>query len=266
MKLAIVIPVHNQMRTYQECITSLVGNFPRTVDQPVRFYVIDNGSSEPFCEWTLAVAASGVSPLPKVFKRGEVSHQDMRIHLTRTGLNLGVTKVWNMGMKAAFDDGADVVCISNSDVVYGPCVLERCAHAVHSGRLGLCWPLSIQGGPLPDNFTEQAQQKLNMGGDAPGAIVDTGGFAGWSFFLPRTTYEVVGLFDEQFTLWYQDTDYHDRLHEHGIPHAEIRNCLVHHYESKTIKGLDGGFDHQGWRQEDARRYHAKRALRGKGQG
>lgn len=252
MKLGIVIPVHNQVPTFQECLESIVRHFPKGLEQPVRIYVIDNGTTEAFDGWTEACAREGINPLPRISPPPE-NPSDLRVSLIRHAENIGVTKAWNEGLKAALDDGADVVCISNSDVIYGPRVFERCVEAIEKHGLGACWPLSIQGGPLAANFEERARSQLASQTN----VVDTGGFAGWSFFLSRATVEKIGYFDDQFTLWFQDSDYHNRLHAAGIAHGEVRSCLVHHFESKTIRGLSGGFEHLGWRKEDEKRYYKK---------
>ncbi|MCW8129258.1 MAG: glycosyltransferase family 2 protein [Planctomycetota bacterium] len=248
-KLGIVIPVHNQMHVFKQCMGSIFTFRPsdQAVERPIRIYILDNGSTE-------QIEPGSLQDLwdPAAFD----------VEFTRYPKNVGVTQAWNDGLRKALLDDCDIVCISNSDVIYGPKAIEHCVGAVWRHGLGLCWPFTNQRGPVPADFRARSQELSELDFANPNSIVDTGGFAGWSFFLSRATVEKVGYFDPQFTLWYQDTDYHNRLHEHGIPHGEVRNCLIHHFESVTIKGLDRGFEHQGWRARDAERYAAKYPRKG----
>jgi hypothetical protein len=165
--------------------------------------------------------------------------------------NKGVTIPWNIGLKHALSAKADVVCISNSDVVYGSKVVERCAE--EAVRHGVCYPHSVQGGPKANDFYEQSLAVNN----STNKVKPTSGFAGWCFFLSREAVEKTGPFDEQFTLWYQDTDYNIRVRHAGYSPVDVEDVLLHHYESRTIVSMPNGFSCYGWRQEDEKRFFAK---------
>lgn len=236
MKIHITIPVLNQSDYLRECLKSIRETAP--IDHHITVDIIDSGSSE-------KIKPIVIAEIP--------NETHLSYKFTRMDKNLGVTIPWNMGLKHGMEAGADVICISNSDVVYGPGVIHNCSIAIQND-IGACWPLSKQGGPMENDFFDKALEYSLR----PADWVDTGGFAGWCFFLNPKIVQTVGYFDEKnFTLWYQDTDYHNRLHEHEIKHMEIRNCYLHHYESRTIVSLSDGFNHQGWREKDANNYFAK---------
>lgn len=176
-------------------------------------------------------------------------------NLSRWGENHGVTFPWNEGLKWAKEVKADAVCVCNSDVVFGKHVIKNCMEALFTGEEKAVFPLSIQGGPFPNDFYKREETLSKT--PTVEALVDTGGFAGWCFFLKMSTVEKIGVFDDQFRLWYQDTDYHNRLRKAGIGVYEVRNCLLHHYESRTILSMEGGFDCNGWREKDAEHFAKK---------
>lgn len=265
MRLNIVIPVHNQVDYLKRCMESIGKTRPRSIDVTVD--VIDNGSTDDVLS-VLYELMKGNSRVCWRYFRNET--------------NTGVTVPWNQGIRRAIVYGYDVVCICNSDVVFGVRALEECFN--YALALDAVFPLTIQSGPLPAGFEELARMAAEfeacstavtdnlLAGSQPrnleilrslftqknrAAIADTGGFAGWCFFLSRHAIETVGLFDEQFTLWYQDTDYHHRLRAAGIPPIECRSCLIHHFESKTILSMPQQFEFHGWRKQDEQRYFTK---------
>ncbi len=236
MKIAIVIPVLNQVNYFTETVQSIFDTFPK--EHELLLTVVDGGSTDPVEQALDSLRPCAPSP--------------STIQYENIGEGKGVTVPWNIGLKKAMAWGADVVCISNSDVVYGRRAIERTAEVALAH--GCAFPLSIQGGPKPENFEALVDERINIGGQI---LVNTGGFAGWSFFLSRETVEKIGIFDEQFTLWWQDTDYHRRLRDAGLIPWEVRSCLIHHWESVSIKALKNGFEHKGWRAQDQINFERK---------
>jgi GT2 family glycosyltransferase len=259
MRIGVVIPVHNQGKYLDQCLSSM----QEPDEHDICIYIIDANS-----------------------KPGEIRMQfSMYPHkMHRYVENPGVTKPWNQGIRMALADDADVVCIANSDILWGPDTISRCAE--EAAKRGAAFPLTVQSGPEPDKFDRMARilafhPKTGLSPEVVGlylggskarnrqTLMDvltdpskrknepTGGFAGWCFFLSKDCINKVGCFDEQFVLWYQDTDYHWRMSALGIHPVECRNCLIHHYESRSIVGLPGGFEYRGWRAEDERRWKAK---------
>lgn len=245
MRISIVIPAHGQRDLLIECVQSIEDTCPdvHSSDFQTDIHIIDNGS----------VPSLGICDLPITERRKIVRRSG-----TLFNENVGVTKAWNRGIDHAMEMGAEVICICNSDVVFGPMVIANCVKALTDLGHYAAFPLSKQGGPKEPDFDAKASQYAGL--DLASNIVMTGGFAGWCFFLSRECVEKVGRFDEQFTLWYQDTDFHRRLHHIAKPAVEVRACYLHHYESRTILSMPNQFNCNGWRAQDEINFKAKYPL------
>lgn len=234
MNINLVIPVHNQMCYLKECLESIAKTYTPSDMIHLFVHIINNGSTE------------------KMINVGEIFNpKGIQFTVEEYGKNVGVTIPWNNGFKLAMDSNADVLCICNSDVVFGPEVIERCA--IVALTQGVAFPHSIQGGPKPRDFDERAIAATKL--DKIYQV--TQGFAGWCFFLSRQCMERVGQFDEQFTLWYQDTDYNIRVRHAGYNPVDVVNVLLHHYESRTIVSMPNGFNCFNWRKQDEINFHNK---------
>ena len=238
MNVNLVIPVLNQMKCLQECLESIAKNLTDSVHLFV--HIIDNASTEKMID------------VGAILKPKKIDYT-----IERNEINLGVCIPCNNGFKLALDSNADVFCVSNSDVVYGPMVIERCAE--EAIKNGLSWPRSIRGGPKPIDFDVRAENART----SECKSTPSNGFIGWCFFLSREFMEKVGPFDEQFKLWYGEADYNYRLIQAGYKPVEVVDVLIHHYESKTMATMTGGFHHNGWIDQDAKNFQKKWANWGK---
>lgn len=68
--------------------------------------------------------------------------------------------------------------------------------------------------------------------------------AGWCIFQKREIYKKIGKLDEHFEFWYADNDYGETIKRKGIKHALIRNSVVDHVESKTLKSISAEEQHK----------------------
>jgi hypothetical protein len=144
--------------------------------------------------------------------------------------------------------------IANSDLHFGPHVLTDCMTALDAPDKYVVFPFTYkQGGPLLDDFDKQC---VAAHAEKRPTVI-TGGFAGWCFVLSRKCLNKIGWFDPRFKLWYQDTDYLRRLADSKHQPAEIRSCLVHHYESRTIVSMPQNFSYKGWIKKDGELFNLK---------
>lgn len=67
--------------------------------------------------------------------------------------------------------------------------------------------------------------------------------AGWCIFQKREIYNKIGKLDERFEFWYADNDYAECIRRKGIKHALVRNSIVEHVESKTLKSKSESEQH-----------------------
>lgn len=121
------------------------------------------------------------------------------VHVLKIPNNLGVAASWNLGIKVT--PFSPYWLIVNFDVVWPAGSLQRMDHAANESELVL-----------------------------------SGGAPPWcAFALGDKVVERVGLFDESFhPAYFEDNDYTDRMHYHGltITHTDIP---VEHDNSSTIK-------------------------------
>jgi len=231
----LVIPVHNQNTLYYQTLKSIFETYP--VEHTIHVHVIDAASEQPI-------------------KFPQMDHYpNLEATLTRLQENHGVTYPWNLGLRYGMALESDVICISNSDVIFGPEAIRHCLDAIESGKQVVFPQTNEKKGDPDKEFERLAEEKSKQ--PLLENLKDTGGFAGWCFFLSKEVIEKIGYFDPQFVLWYGDTDYHWRLAKEKIRPVEVQNCLLHHYESRTILSMPDGFECHGWRARDEKRFFKK---------
>lgn len=125
--------------------------------------------------------------------------------------NQGVATSWNDGIARAYQDGCTYFALMNDDITLCPNWWDACYREFEKGAhlVALDQPC-----PIP--------------------II-----TGWFFVLDKYCIEKVGLFDEQFTLTSEDTDYAYRFMDSGLKHSKLDIAVEHHHGgSTTIKKLD----------------------------
>ena len=243
--IGVTFPVLDQLDYLDEALTSLEAIMCGSQHQ-LALAIIDNGSKG--------------DVLARAVLHGSL--MGSRFTFLRHDTNVGVGKAWNEGIEACMLLGADAVAVCNTDIVFGPKVLDHCYEALQLGAFDLVFPFTYkQGGPMPLDFCDHAAKAAQRPVDGDSCVI-TGGFAGWCFMVSKECIQTHGLFDAEYRFWYQDTDYHHRLVSAARPPAEIQACCVHHYESKTIKSLPGAFSYKGddatsWRSQDQHRFEQK---------
>lgn len=71
------------------------------------------------------------------------------------------------------------------------------------------------------------------------------------FVIPKSVLESVGYLDEQFKLYYSDTDYLTRLSFNGINNQQIESVKVYHHIGTSTKYINAKGE------EDGEKYHKK---------
>lgn len=143
------------------------------------------------------------------------------VDLLETGANLGFAGGCNVGIRRALECGADYVWLLNSDTWVDPRALETLVETAEGdSRLGavgsvicdqgeqdrvLAW-----GGGWIDLRFGRPHHALHA---VPGAELDY--LTGASLLLRASALEEVGLLDEQFFLYWEETDLCFRLRAHG---------------------------------------------------
>jgi GT2 family glycosyltransferase len=160
---------------------------------------------------------------------------DDRVTLLRNGSNLGFGKAANQGFRHVAAAGGDFLVLINNDTQFGPSFLadllaarQRTGAEVIAPRVmrledpATAW---YAGGRIIDDWVLGATHFLHDE-TAADRIVDLA--SGCCLGISLDTLRRVGLFDESFFVYWEDTDFCLRLRHHGIPiHYVVDPFLLH---------------------------------------
>jgi len=65
-----------------------------------------------------------------------------------------------------------------------------------------------------------------------------GVFTGWCFFVKRTIFSDIGIFDEKLNFWYCDNDFVQSLLKYKIKNKLISTAFITHLGSESLKDMD----------------------------
>jgi N-acetylglucosaminyl-diphospho-decaprenol L-rhamnosyltransferase len=171
--------------------------------------------------------------------------KNVRLELSEE--NLGYGRAANRALR---DGSAELVCVSNPDVVAEPGALAALAQAARrEPRAGMIGP--VFGGDtdryhagLPGTMTMLARIFAGSFGEQPqpspagGAVAEVGQPSGACFVVARETWEAFGGFDEGFFLWYEDVDLAQRLHDGGYRNLIAGSARVGHVGAEAFVQID----------------------------
>lgn len=133
-------------------------------------------------------------------------------------VNRGVAKSWNEGILNAYAGGADVVIVSNDDIVLSPGDLDRLAEAAAEQRGH--YVVTCHG--------------YDKGNGKHGSM--RFGF----FAVNPLAIEVIGMFDENFfPMYWEDIDYQRRASLAGLTWGHVADTSLIHQGSKSIHTVPG---------------------------
>lgn len=164
------------------------------------------------------------------------AHPD--VLLIETGANLGFAGGNNIGIRYALERGAEYIWLLNNDTIVSPDALTAMIEVAESdpkiGAVGsvlyyMNQPEKIQawGGGRVNLITGRSRHLLALG--------DLHYITGASMLLRKEALEQVGLLDEGFFMYWEDTDLSFRLLQKGWRLAVAPNSRVLHKESASAK-------------------------------
>jgi GT2 family glycosyltransferase len=130
-------------------------------------------------------------------------------------VNRGLSKSWNDGILASYDDGADVVLVANDDVMFSSGDALKIAEKAlrHRNRY------LVTAAGFHDYFARR---------------VASHGYS--CFAINPIALETIGCFDENFFPGYcEDQDYAYRARIAGLSEENCPDTMVHHAGSQTIR-------------------------------
>lgn len=205
-----------------ECLDSLA-----QVDYPnLRVVLVDNGSTD----GTVAAVAA--------------RHSDVIVIVS--DINLGYAKGCNLGIRRALADGADYVFLLNNDTIVDPAAVTEMV-TVMAPEVGIVAPKIY--------YADDPQRIWSLGGmrhpltyekaDDPIGALDEGQweevaerdyFTGCALLLSRRLLETVGLYDEWFISYYEDSDLAFRAREAGFKLLLAPQAKIWHKVARTSGG------------------------------
>ena len=221
LRIAAIILNWNTAADTLACVASI-----HAIDNPnLSVIIVDNASTDSSWEKLQQIAATDVT-------------------LIQSGANLGYAGGNNIGIRAALDWQADFIWILNPDTIVDPqCLNELLKAAEKHPRAGVFVPkilykdrpqtLWYAGGDY-DSMRAQTNH-WGFGAEDKGDFDDTSckvTFAtGCSLFVRHEVFEQVGLLDERYFLYWEDTQFSGRALRAGyeicyVPAARVWHQLM----------------------------------------
>lgn len=194
-----------------------------------RVIVVDNGSAD-----------DSVAAIRAAFPDVEV---------IETGKNLGFAGGNNVGIKRALELGADYVLLLNNDTEVDPGILDAFIAAarefpdagVFSGKIyfhaepNRIWYAGAKWNQKSARF-DLVGEGMPDDGVTWSTACETGYACGCAFFMPAGRLREVGMLDEDFFLYFEETDWCYRAKEAGHPSIFVPDAKLWHKVSVSFGG------------------------------
>ena len=223
--IGIVIINFNGFELTCDCVDSIL----RADYEYYRIYIIDNASTD----------GSGTCLESKYSKFANVLLSEE---------NLGTTGANNIGMERAFRDGCDAALILNNDTVLPEEAISSLVSQYDPKRVVV--PLIVYysnpelawyaGGHL-DHFNNARHDGMRKSVDTSDFNRDVTYAPTCCFLIPRAVYDIVGAFDENYFMYWEDVDYCIQLRRHDIPIRYVPGAKIFHRVSASSGGEGSPF-------------------------
>ena len=194
-----------------------------------RLLVIDNGSSD-----------GSVEAIRREFPAAEVLVNEH---------NLGFAAGANIGLRHALSQGADFVFLVNNDTTVDPRALHELVRAAHASDVGMAAPMiyfdsdpaviwSVGGGWNPLLLEMTGGHGRGPDDGRWSEVVERPVLVGCGLLLRRELLEEVGLFDERFFMYYEDSDLCLRARSAGFRLILVPAAKMWHKVATSSGGSD----------------------------
>lgn len=213
--VVVVILNTNRREDTLECLASVsASTYPRN-----KVLVLDNASTD-----------GSVETIQSAFPD---------IHLIQLTENKGYAGNNNVGIRAALDQGADWVLVLNEDTILASDCIERMVTAgAADPSIGIVGPMVYHadepeyiqsaGGTLDDLWraTHLGQNELDTHQFSGNRLVDW--ISGCALMIRRQTIEQIGLIDERFFYYWEETDWCIRARDTGWRLVHVAEAKLWH--------------------------------------
>jgi GT2 family glycosyltransferase len=217
-KISIVLPIFNKIEIVEPCILANI----RNARSKLHWILIDNNSE--------LLTKQGILRIAKHLQR-----EKHLVKIITEPENTGVARAWNKGIRHS---GADFVLLLNNDCVLQPEWDLRFLEVFADGQERVISAFIFEPGMVKGvnsanilfaNLSKYQQR--NKGRFRPGH------FIGITLFARRETYIKVGMFDENFWLSLEETDFLVRSQGQRILTGISGDILGFHLSSVTRKSV-----------------------------
>ena len=202
MNIFAIVVTYNGMQWYDRCFGSLCNS-----ETPIEIVVVDNASSDD----TIAF----------------VKEHFPRVHLIESNENLGFGRANNLGIRYAYDNGADFVFLLNQDAWIEPNTIGGLMVIAQSHpEFGILSPIHLNVDKnkierlllrrLDDCKTTSSKLFDDMYFGRVKDLYGTKYVNAAAWFMPRHAIETVGGFDPVFFHYGEDDNYIQRVLFHGM--------------------------------------------------
>lgn len=157
--------------------------------------------------------------------------------------NLGYTGGNNAGIKYALSNGADYVFILNADAIVDKNTIQNLVITAEKENAGICGPKVLFGDKKTIWYAGGTMDLANVLGGHRGLdendigqydkIVETGYVTGGMMMIKREVFESIGLFDDQYFLYYEDSDFSFRAKRAGFKIIYVPTSTVYHENAQS---------------------------------
>jgi GT2 family glycosyltransferase len=175
-----------------------------------------------------------------------VAQRFPQVELILNPTNLGFAGGFNVGLRRALQAGADFAFILNNDTMVEPEILGPLVAAAEQPDVGITAPAIFYASAPQVVWSTgggRSRWTLDMTGDHGRNemitdITDREFLSGCAMLLKRAALEQVGLFDERFFVYYEDSDYCLRTRQAGFRLLVVPQARMWHRVSTSSNGTD----------------------------
>lgn len=225
-EISIILVNYNGKEYNDQCIASILNS---TVADRIQIVVVDNASTD----GSLEVLGSRFA-------------DDERVHLIALDKNYGFSKANNEGIRWSMGQGIEYFLLLNNDTEVEPYMVEKMLDC-HLQTQGIVVPKVLYanrkdtiwcaGGDFTPIIRKAVQRGLNQKDEGQFDGSGKCGFAnGCAMLLSKEIVDKVGLLDERFFLYYEDTEYSMRALAQDVPIWYCADAVVYHKVNGSTKG------------------------------
>lgn len=157
--------------------------------------------------------------------------------------NLGYTGGNNIGIKAALQDKADYVFLLNPDTTIDRNTIGNLIAAAEREDVGILGPKVLFADGKTIWYAGGTIDLANVLGGHRGIdekdlgqynkVEETGSVSGGAMMVKNKVFEKIGLFDERYFLYYEDSDFCYRAKKAGFKLLYVPTAIVYHANAKS---------------------------------